>query len=169
MTPTTIILISVTVLLTLWSLGSTFRSWRWSAATAYLALWPLYYLPDFAIPDSIMTFWGIATLIALGINYMLPFEVATSRTGMPYMVIGGVCGTLIGAMAYAQAGLICGAVFGLMCGAIAYSRTPRGRVLGFPSTRFFNYLVAKGLPLTVVLSTSGIVGLALFQFLTLEQ
>lgn len=168
MSPIVIILISASALLTLWSIGSAFASWRWASATGYLALWPLYYLPEFAISDYIMTFWGIATLIALGINYMLPFQVATSRLGMGYMSVGALCGTLIGIIAGSQAGMICGAVVGITCGAIAFSRTPRGRVTEFPSARFFNYLLAKGLPLVVVMSTAGLAGMALYQYFTLE-
>ncbi|MCM1348275.1 MAG: hypothetical protein NC338_02585 [Firmicutes bacterium] len=163
-----IILITVSVLLALWSIGSSFASWRWAAATAYVALWPLYYLPQFVIPDGIMTFWGIATLIALGINYMLPFEISSSRRGMAYMAGGSLCGTFVGMIAASQAGMICGAALGALCGAIAYSRTPRGRVLDFPSSRFFNYVLAKGLPLIVVMSTVGLVGIAIYQFFTLD-
>lgn len=168
MTPLAIILISLTSLLVLWSVGASFASWRWSAATGYLALWPLYYLPEFAIPDGIMTFWGIATLIALVINYMLPFQVATSRVGMPYIAGGALCGTLVGLIVSSQAALICGAAVGALCGAVAYSRTPRGRQLDFPSTPFFNYLLAKGLPLVVVMSTAGIAGMALYQYFSMN-
>lgn len=164
----TIILIALSALLTIWSIGASFASWRWAAATAYLSLWPLYYLPEFAISDSIMTFWGIAALIALGINYMLPFAVATSRQGMPYIAGGGLCGTMVGLVAASQAAVICGAALGAVLGGLAYSRTPRGRILDFPSTRFFNYLVAKGLPLTVTLSCAGITGMAIYQFFTLD-
>jgi len=164
MTTLSVILIALSMLLIVWSAGASFASWRWAAATGYLALWPLYYLPEFIIPDSVMTFWGIATLIALGINYMLPFKVATSRVGMPYIAGGALCGTMVGLIAASQAGLICGAVAGALCGGIAYSRTPRGRDLRFPSTGFFNYLLAKGLPLTVVMSTAGLAGMALYQY-----
>lgn len=168
MTALEIILIALSAALSLWSVCATFFSWRWAAATAYLALWPLYYLPQFSIPDAILIFWGIATLIALGINYMLPFQVATSRVGMPYMTVAALCGTMLSIIAGSQAAMICGAAAGLLCGAIAYSRTPRGRILDFPSSRFFNYMLAKGLPLIVVMSTSGIAGMALYQLFTLD-
>lgn len=159
-----ILLIILASALTLWGIGSAFASWRWSAASNYLALWALYYAPGFALPDGLMTFWGIATLIALGINYMLPFQVATSRMGMAYIGVGALCGTAVGLVVASQAATICGAALGCLCGAIAYSRTPRGRQMDFPSTRFFNYLLAKGLPLTVVMSISGIVAMALYQY-----
>lgn len=169
MTPLAIILIALSSLLALWSVGASFASWRWAVATSYLALWPLYYLPEFAIPDGIMTFWGIATLIALGINYMLPFHIASSRVGMPYIAGGSLCGTLIGLITASQAAMICGAAVGALCGGIAYSRTPRGHSLDFPSTPFFNYLLAKGLPLIVVMSTAGIAGLAIYQYFSLTS
>lgn len=168
MSATAIILIILAGLLALSAIVCAFASWRWAAAAGYLSLWPLYYLPHFAIPDGIMVFWGIATLIALGINYMLPFQIATSRVGMPYMAGAALCGTMLGLIAATEAGMICGAAAGVLCGAIAYSRTPRGRVLDFPSSQFFNYVLAKGLPLIVVMSTSGITGIALHQFLTLD-
>lgn len=164
----TLLLIIIALLLAIWSVAASFLSWRWAAATAYLSLWPLYYLPDFAIPDSTMVFWGISTLMALGINYMLPFSVAASRLGMSYIAAGALCGTMVGLAASSEAAMICGAAAGAFFGAVAYSRTPRGRAMDFPSRPFFNYVVAKGLPLVVVMSTSGIVAMALYQFFILQ-
>ncbi len=160
----TLLLIILASLLALWSVVAAFLSWRWAAATSYLALWPLYYLPEFSIPESKLVFWGISTLMALGINYMLPFNVAASRTGMAYIAGGALCGTMTGLALSSMAAVICGAAVGCFCGAMAYSRTPRGRGMDFPSRRFFNYVVAKGLPLVVVLSTVAIVAMALYQY-----
>ena len=77
--------------------------------------------------------------------------------------IASVAGTLIG-MILSQAAMIVGAATGALCGAVAYARTPRGKVLDCPSARFFNYACAKGLPATV---TSCMCGLAVIAILTL--
>lgn len=162
-----IILIAVASLLIIAGLVSSFLSWRWGAAVSYPSLWALYYAPGFTLPGSLMTFWGIATLIALGINYMLPFQVATSRMGVPYMAGGALCGGFIGLITALPGALICGSAVGALCGAIAYSRTPRGHAIDFPSTRFFNYVLAKGLPIVVIMSISGLAATAIYQFFTL--
>lgn len=159
-----VLLTIIASVLTLCGLIAAALSWRWAAAFSYLAFWALYYVPEFILSDGLMTFWGIATLIALGINYMLPFQVATSRLGMGYIVGGALCGTLLGLVVVSQAATICGIALGCLLGGIAYSRTPRGRIMNFPSHRFFNYILAKGLPLTVVMSISGITMMAIYQF-----
>lgn len=161
----TLIPIIISALLTLFSVVMAFRAWRWTPLTAYMAMWPLYYLTEFTgFTDSLLTFWGIATLIALGINYMLPFSVATSRTGMAYMAGGALAGTFVGLLATPVAGVICGSAAGGFLGALAFSRMRAGKVLAFPSRRFFNYIVAKGLPLVVEMSASGLVGIAIYQY-----
>lgn len=166
----TLIPVIISALLTLFSVVMAFRAWRWTPLTAYLAMWPLYYLSEFTgFTDSLMTFWGIATLIALGINYMLPFQVATSRTGMAYMTGGALAGTFVGLLATPVAGVICGSAAGALLGALAFSRMRAGKMLGFPSRRFFNYVLAKGLPLVVEMSASGLVGIALYQYFLIND
>lgn len=163
-----VVLIVISSLLTLWSVASAFVSWRWAAATAYAALWPLCYIPGMEIPESLLIFWGIAALIALGITYMLPFEVATARLGMGFMTGGALCGMMVGLIASSNAGTICGSAAGVLLGAIAFSRTRRGVQMEFPSKKFFNYLMAKGLPLVVIMSSAGLVIMACYQFFTMN-
>lgn len=166
----TLVPIIISALLTLFSVVMAFRAWRWTPLTAYMAMWPLYYLTEFTgFSDSLLTFWGIATLIALGINYMLPFHVATSRTGMAHMAGGALAGTFVGLLATPAAGVICGSAAGAFLGALAFSRMRAGKTLGFPSRRFFNYITAKGLPLVVEMSASGLVGIAIYQYFVINN
>lgn len=163
-----VILIIISTLLAVGAVVASFFSCRWAAAVGWLSLCPLCLIDGFAIPGPLLAFWGVAALIALGISYMLPTAVATSRVGVPYMTVGALCGILIGAIAASQAGMICGAVAGILFGGVAYSRTPRGRDLDFPSAQFFNYLLAKGLPMAVALCSAALSALAIYQFFTLN-
>lgn len=153
----------ISVLLMLTALVATVRPRIWAPAAAYAALGLMSLAPEAAVSSPTLIFWGIATLIACGISYMLPSEVSRSSLGMPYITIASVAGTLIG-MILSQAGMIVGAAAGALCGAVAYAQTPRGKVLDCPSARFFNYACAKGLPATV---TSCMCGLAVIAILTL--
>lgn len=102
-------------------------------------------------------FWGIAVLITIGINYMLPREVACSRAGLPFIAGGSLTGTAVGMATATSAGIISGAALGAFFGALAFANTPGGRAMTFPSAKFFNYLAAKGLPVIVTLSLAGII------------
>ncbi|MDE6396676.1 MAG: hypothetical protein K2K84_05345, partial [Muribaculaceae bacterium] len=57
---------------------------------------------------------------------------------------------------YDKASLIGGACLGAFLGALAFSRTAAGRPMHFPSSKFFNYLGAKGIPPVVTLSMVGL-------------
>lgn len=100
-----------------------------------------------------MIFWGVATVIALGITYMIPRKVAYSNVGVGFIAGGALAGAVVGMLTNTMAGIIVGAVCGALFGGIAFANTRAGReVMAFPSGRFFNYLAAKGLPVVVALS-----------------
>ena len=54
-----------------------------------------------------------------------------------------------------HAWMIIGGVAGAILGGIAYSKTPAGKALGFPSSKFLNYLCAKGLPAVIAVCMAG--------------
>lgn len=121
--------------------------------TGYAAMW-LCRLGGIGIfGDDTLIFWGAATLIALGITYMIPQKVAYSHVGVGYISGGALVGAVVGMLTNTMAGVIVGSAAGVLLGGIAYTRTVRGReIMQFPSRRFFNYLGAKGLPAVVALS-----------------
>lgn len=71
-------------------------------------------------------FWGVAMLIATGINYLayLPPLPSLRR----YIVGGTLTGSVLGVLAGSMASLITGAVIGAALGFIAFRRTPTGRI-----------------------------------------
>lgn len=103
--------------------------------------------------NDTLIFWGVATLIALGITYMIPRNVAYSRVGVGFIGGGALVGAVLGMLTNTMAGIIVCTAAGVLMGGIAYTRTMVGRnIMSFPSRRFFNYLGAKGLPAIVALS-----------------
>ena len=86
----------ISVLLMLTALVTTVRPRIWAPAAAYAALGLMSLAAEAAVSSPTLIFWGIATLIACGISYMLPTEVSRSPLGMPYITIASVAGTLIG-------------------------------------------------------------------------
>lgn len=135
----------------------------WSSIIAYAGLWCLFFTPGLTVSAEALVFWGVAALIALGICTLLPKWVSDSRKGVGYIVTAAIAGTLVG-MLISSAGLIIGAVLGAFCGALAFSRTPAGAPLKFPSSEFINYMCAKGLPTVVTTSIAGIVLSTLYHY-----
>lgn len=126
----------------------------WSAPVAWVGLLMLVIGDVVDVSWGTMAFWGIAALIAWGINIMLPRSVASSPVGVGYITGAALAGTVVG-MLIGNAGMIIGAVIGAFCGGMAFSRTPAGVNLKFPSRQFLNYLCAKGFPAIVTACIAG--------------
>lgn len=148
-----IVIIVLSMLLLLAGLAGCFMSHRYAVAYAYAGLIGVG-LTCSDVSYGPLLFWGVASAIVIAINFMLPRAVTTSRKGTGYIVGAVVAGTFTG-MIVSHAWMIVGAAVGAVLGGIAYSRTPEGGVLGFPGSRFFNYLCAKGLPAIVTASIAG--------------
>lgn len=138
-----------------------FKSRTWSPLVSFIALAVTYFWGRTMLDSSQFYFWGSAALIAWGIYIMLPRPVAASRVGMGYIVGGTLAGALVGLIA-SHAWLVLGAMLGAFCGALAYSRTPSGAILQFPSSKFLHYLCAKGLPAVVMVCILGFLVEAVF-------
>lgn len=138
---------------------------RWPASLlAYGAMWLWQVTGISVFTGSDFWFWGIATLIAVCITYLLPPQIARARIGLAYIAGGSLAGMAVGMITYTMAGIIVGAAIGALLGGIAASRTRAGAVMAFPTMRFFNYVAAKGLPSVV---TASIIGAVILQILTL--
>lgn len=147
------ILISLGVAALVASVVMLFRAWRWCPAVAFGGM-VLCALGNPGVARPLMLiFWGIAAGIALAINLTLPRRVALSRTGVGYIAGGAVLGTVVGYLLGMSAMVLCD-VIGVCLGALAFSRTPAGRTLEFPSSKFIQYLCAKGLPAAVTLAVA---------------
>lgn len=134
----------------------TFLSVRYSPAVAFFGLVAFGFSGIAPMGTDLFVFWGIASLIAMGVNFMLPREVACSRVGVGYVATATIVGLVVGLL-MSEAAMIIGALLGAVAGGIAFSRTPRGRAVDFPSSRFVNYICAKGLPAVITLCQCGVV------------
>lgn len=143
------------ILLTL-SVILSFLSNRFSSLVAFCALCAtgLTFMLDISMWTYI--FWGIAAIIVTTLNFMLPPHISSSRLGLSYIATAALAGTLVG-LVVSHAGMVLGAVVGAILGGVAYSKTPQGKLLEFPSSKFLNYLCAKGLPVIITMCISGTV------------
>lgn len=142
------------------SVVGSFMSARWAAPAAFVGL-ALAGLSEYIdLKPGSYIFWFVATMIVVIISVMLPKSVACARNGVGYIAGATLAGTLVG-LCIGHAGMILGAVIGAFCGALAYSRTPSGKALGFPSRKSVNYLCAKGFPAVITMCMVGTVVAAL--------
>ncbi len=151
---TVIIAITVVcILLLIAGIILTFMSSRLACVTTYLGLLGIG-LTVVNISATPLAFWGISTGIVMCLEYMLPKKITSSRRGVGYIAGAALAGTFVG-LAMSHEWMIIGAVAGATLGGIAYSRTPAGRIMEFPSSKFLNYLCAKGLPAVVTMCMVG--------------
>lgn len=134
----------------------TLRPFVPSTFIAYLSLWMVKWSGVVAVPEVMLIFWGIATLLTLVINNSLPRQASKSFAGAAYISGGSLAGMLVGLISSYQL-MIIGAAVGALFGAMAYSRTPQGNTIKKPASRFIQYVAAKGLPTVITISLIGIV------------
>ncbi|MDE6090692.1 MAG: hypothetical protein K2G41_08315 [Duncaniella sp.] len=134
----------------------TFLSNRYAVAVSYAGLFGIG-MSIHELPCNSLIFWGVAAGIVIVIQCLLPKNIAKSTRGVGYIAGATLAGTFVG-LAISHEWMIVGAVAGAILGGIAYSRTPAGSVMEFPSSKFLNYLCAKGLPAVI---SSCIVGTAI--------
>lgn len=123
---------------------------------SYLGLWMFKWSHFFYIPQSTLTFWGIATLIILGIDFLSPKDKLESSTGPVYMGIGALTGMALGILIDPSM-IIVGTFIGSILGELAFSKTPRGKDLTFPTSIFIHYFCAKGLRIIIATSMLGVI------------
>lgn len=126
---------------------------RWVAAVpafAGLALMHWSYAID--VKQMTFVFWGIATLITVGLFYLSPKgEPDGHRSSNLYVGLTAMAGGMLGIL-LAPRIMVLGVILGAAMGQLAYSRTPAGKWMLFPSTQFWRYFAAKGLPAIVAVS-----------------
>ena len=128
-----------------------------SCVVAYMAMWAARLSNFTPFTDGTMIFWGAAVAIVVINRYMLPSYIRDSRRGVGYIGGGALAGMAVGLTMYTAATVIGGSILGALLAAIAYTRTERGKVLEFPTIRFFNYLGSKGIPAVMTASMAGII------------
>ena len=126
---------------------------RWVAAVpAFVGLVLMHYSYYIAVKPLTFAFWGIATLITVGLFYLSPsgepdgHSASNLYVGFTAMA-GGMLGILV-----APRIMVLGVILGAAMGQLAYSRTPAGKWMLTPSIQFWRYFAAKCLPAIVAVS-----------------
>lgn len=144
-----------TIIILVAAAALSFVNGTYAAVAAFFGLCCTGLIPGETISMTSYIFWGTAMIIVVALGFILPQEVSRSRLGTPYICGASLAGMLVGLALSSHAAIITGAFAGAALGGIAYARTPAGKVLEFPTSRFLNYLCAKGLPATVTMSIIG--------------
>ena len=126
---------------------------RWVAAVpAFLGLLLMHLSYTIAVPVMTFVFWGIATLITVGLFYLSPEgEPDGNKSSNLYVGFTAMAGGMLGIL-LAPRLLVLGVVLGAAMGQLAYSRTPAGKWMLNPSSMFWRYFAAKCLPAIVAVS-----------------
>lgn len=127
---------------------------RWIAAVpAFAGLWLLHKSYYIAVFPKTFIFWGIATLITVGLFYLSPKgEPDGHKSSNLYVGLTALAGGMLGIILQHPAFIVLGTIIGAAVGQLAYSRTPNGKWMLFPSTTFWRYYAAKCLPAIVAIS-----------------
>ncbi len=140
-----IICLVIAVALVLWP--------RWVAAVpAFVGLVLMHYSYTIDVKTMTFIFWGIATLITVGLFYLSPKgEPDGHRSSNLYVGFTAMAGGMLGIL-LAPRVMVLGVVLGAAMGQLAYSRTPAGKWMLTPSSQFWRYFAAKCLPAIVAIS-----------------
>lgn len=126
---------------------------RWVAAVpAFAGLALMHWSYTIDVKTMTFIFWGIATLITVGLFYLLPKgEPDGHQSSNLYVGFTAMAGGMLGIL-LAPRIMVLGVILGAAMGQLAYSRTPAGNWMLFPSTQFWRYFAAKCLPAIVAVS-----------------
>ena len=127
---------------------------RWVAAVpAFVGLCLLHKSYYIAVVPRTFVFWGIAALITVGLFYLSPKgEPDGHKSSNMFVGLTSLAGGMLGIILLHPAFIVLGTIIGAAVGQLAYSRTPNGRWMMFPSTVFWRYFAAKCLPAIVAIS-----------------
>lgn len=126
---------------------------RWVAAVpAFAGMALLHWSYTIDVKTMTFIFWGIATLITVGLFYLQPSgEPDGHSSSNLYVGLTAMAGGMLGIL-LAPRVMVLGVILGAAMGQLAYSRTPAGKWMLFPSTQFWRYFAAKCLPAIVAIS-----------------
>ena len=126
---------------------------RWIAAVpAFLGLLLMHWSYTIDVKTLTFFFWGVATLITVGLFYLSPKgEPDGNRASNFYVGITAMAGGMLGIMLEPRV-MVLGVILGAVMGQLAYSRTPAGKWMLNPSIMFWRYFAAKCLPVIVAVS-----------------
>ena len=126
---------------------------KWNAAVpAFIGLVLLHFSYRIAVPWMTFAFWGVATLLTVGLFLLSPRgEPDGHRSSNLFIGFTAMAGGLLGIL-LAPRVMVLGVVLGAAMGQLAYSRTPAGKWMLNPSSQFWRYFAAKSLPAIVAVA-----------------
>jgi len=126
---------------------------KWVAAVpAFVGLVLMHYSYYIDVKTATLIFWGIATLITVGLFYLSPSgEPDGHSSSNLYVGLTAMAGGMLGILTAPRV-MVLGVVLGAALGQLAYSRTPAGKWMLTPSMLFWRYFAAKCLPAIVAVS-----------------
>ena len=117
---------------------------------AYASLLCAHFDGAVYVDGQVLVFWGVATVIVLGLRMLQPRALVFAYQGHAYVALGTMVGVALGyVVSAAAATLILGGVAGAFLGTLVYMSTPASPRLTMSSAPFREYLSAKGLPCVV--------------------
>ena len=125
---------------------------RVKSLIVFAGLLLLHFSYHIAVRPMTFVFWGIATMLTVGLFYLSPKgEPDGHRSSNLYIGFTAMAGGLLGIL-LAPRVMVLGVVLGAAMGQLAYSRTPAGKWMLEPSSQFWRYFAAKSLPAIVAVS-----------------
>lgn len=127
---------------------------RWVAAVpAYAGMLLMHYSFYIFARTEYLIFWGVATLITVGLFYLSPKgEPDGHRASNFYVGLTAIAGGMLGILFNTPSLMVLGVIVGAIIGQLAYSRTPAGKWMLRPTSMFVRYFAAKCLPVIVAVS-----------------
>ncbi len=122
----------------------------------YFGMWFFKWSHIIWIDQNTLIFWGIITLLVLGVNFLQRKEDSRFHLGNVYLLIGTIAGMLIG-IALGEHFMVAAAWIGTIIAQFAFAKTPKGRPLLFSASNFISYFCAKGIHILIVVSMVGII------------
>ena len=131
------------------------KPWWVAAVPAFVALVLLQFTPFMAISLWEGGSWGVATGIVAALRRFQPAgEPDGNKVSNLYVGLSSLAGSVLG-LTLGKEFILLGAIVGGFMGVMAYSRTPLGKWIKFPTSTFIQYFCAKGLPAIVATAMVG--------------
>ena len=130
-----------------------FKPYLPASLFAYLSLWFFYWGQFIYLSSDFFIWWGVITMITIGLGVLQGRRLQPFMAAL-YMVLGGICGMLIG-LTVEDYWLIPAGTLGTLMGTLAYAKTRSGRDILFSGSSFIKYFCVYGLRIIVVMSMLG--------------
>lgn len=170
-----VLLVILSCVVWLLALASLFRRPIVGPLLSYIGLWLLSLArtkgsygeetyPLLPINNTILLVWACMTIVVMIATILQPDKIKTQNRGTAYMEGGAIAGLAVGLLACTfstslsvlYASMVIGVIAGVFFGFLLFTNTPEGGAVNISSGRFFNYLLAKGFPISITVMLPGV-------------